>query len=141
LTLAPSPELLAAAGIDPASVVVVSPRSVDGWEAARAALIEAFASTRDAAIAGLPVVVIVHGDDLLGRRGAPRAMVACGLLSGTRTAAIEGRKPGIPVNLIAVEDDTPPETVAAWVARLAEPGGPSGEVVHLGTTHLGKALA
>ena len=76
-----------------------------------------------------------------GGEGPPRAMVACGLLSGARTAAIEGLKPGIPVNVLAVEDDTTPETVAMWVARLAEPGGPSGELVHLGSAHLGKALA
>ncbi len=85
--------------------------------------IEAFVATKEAVVAGLPVVVIVHGDDLLGRRGAPAAMVACGLLSGARTAAIEGRKSGIPVNVLAVEDDTAPEIVASWVARLAEPGG------------------
>lgn len=141
MTLLPTPGQLETAGIDPSSVVIVAPPSVDGWDGVRTALIEAFVATRDAAAAGRPVVVIVHGDDLLGRRGAPRAMVACGLLSGARTAAIEGRRPGIPVNVLAVEDDTTPETVAMWVARLAEPGGPSGELVHLGSAHLGKALA
>ena len=141
MSLLPSPEVLSAAGIDPSSVVVVTAPSADSWETARAALFEAFLATREAVVAGLPVVVIVHGDDLLGRRGAPAAMVACGLLSGARTAAIEGLKPGIPVNVLAVEDDTAPEVVASWVGRLAAKGGPSGELVHLGIAHLGKALA
>jgi len=86
------------------------------------------------------VVYVVAGDDLLGRRGPGRAMVACGLLSAARTAAVEGARAGVPVNTLAVEADTPPATVAAWVARLLEPGGPTGELVRLGTAHLGKAL-
>ena len=129
------------AGVDPSSVVVVTAPSADSWETARAALYEAFVATKEAMVAGLPVVVIVHGDDLLGRRGAPAAMVACGLLSGARTAAIEGRKPGIPVNVLAVEDDTAPEVVASWVGRLTAKEGPNGELIHLGSAHLGKALA
>ena len=139
----PTAELLAAAGLDPASVVVVAPPAgrIETWEAARAALVEAFVTTKEAAVAGIPVVVIVHGDDLLGRRGAPQAMAACGLLSGARTAAIEGRRSGVPVNVLAVEEGTTAETVAAWVARLVEPGGPSGELIHLGSAHIGKTLA
>ncbi len=141
MSLGPSSEALAKAGVDPSSLVVVAAPSTDSWGTARAALFEAFVATREAVVAGLPVVVIVHGDDLLGRRGAPAAMVACGLLSGARTAAIEGRKTGIPVNVLAVEDDTSPAVVASWVGRLAAKGGPSGELVHLGSAHLGKALA
>jgi 3-oxoacyl-[acyl-carrier protein] reductase len=57
----------------------------------------------------------VHNDDLLGRRGAGRAMVATGLLSAARTAAVELVKSGVPVNVLAVEDETDPSTVARWV--------------------------
>jgi hypothetical protein len=112
----------------------------DDWEAVLSELTDAFQATRTALQQEKPVVYVVAADDLLGRRGPGRAMLACGLLSAARTAAIEGAKAGIPVNTLAVEDDSPPETVAAWAARLLEPGGPSGELVRLGTGHLGKAL-
>ena len=68
-------------------------------------------------------------------------MAACGLLSGARTAAIEGRKSGVPVNVLAVEDDTTARDSRGVGGTAAEPGGPSGELVHLGSAHLGKALA
>ncbi|MGH8875548.1 MAG: hypothetical protein ACRDVM_09920, partial [Acidimicrobiia bacterium] len=82
------------------------------------------------------VVYLVDGPDLLGQRGAGRAMVACGLLSGARTAAIEG----VAVNVVAVEEGTPPAVIAVWAGRLLERDGPTGELVRLGGSHLGKAL-
>ena len=51
---------------------------------------------------------VVAGEDLLGQRGAPAAMVACGLLSAARTAAIEGARPGFAVNVVAPEDGAKP---------------------------------
>lgn len=113
---------------------------VKDWEAARGALIAAFTASQEAAVAESPIVYIVHGDDLLGRRGALAAMVATGLLSAARTAAIELSRKGAVVNVIAVGDDTPAETVARWVGHLVDPAGPTGEVIRLDAAHLGKAL-
>jgi hypothetical protein len=112
----------------------------DAWTSVLAELTEAFELTRAAAQTQAPVVYIVAHDDLLGRRGTGKAMVATGLLSAARTAAFEGRKAGIPVNTLAVEEESAPEAVALWAHRLLEPGGPSGELVRLGGAHLGKAL-
>jgi hypothetical protein len=123
-----------------ATVFAASDGLGDEWEETVAELRAAFQVTQAALQRGSPVVYVVAGDDLLGRRGPGRAMVACGLLSAARTAAVEGARAGVPVNTLAVEADTPPATVAAWVARLLEPGGPTGELVRLGTAHLGKAL-
>ena len=113
---------------------------VADWEAAREQLLAAFRVSQAAAQNGTPIVYVVHGDDLLGRRGAPSAMVATGLLSAARTAAIELTKAGVPVNVVAVGDDTPEETVALWSAHLSAPGGPTGEIIRLDPGHLGKAL-
>jgi threonine dehydrogenase-like Zn-dependent dehydrogenase len=110
------------------------------WVGAREILMSAFAASQEAAVAESSMVYIVHGEDLLGRRGAPAAMVATGLLSAARTAAIELSRKGAVVNVVAVGDATPPETVARWVAHLCDPIGPSGEVVRLDAAHLGKAL-
>lgn len=112
----------------------------DDWVHIAAELNEAFVATRPAAIDGRPVVYIVSSDALLGRTGAGNAMVATGLLSAARTLAVEMAKSGVPVNVLGVGDDAPPSIVAAWVERLLEPGGPTGELVQLGGAQIGKAL-
>lgn len=113
----------------------------DEWESVLAELTAAFHATREAMRAGEGVVYVVATDDLLGRGGAGRAMVAAGLLSAARTAALEGHKTGIPVNTLAVEKGADPAVIARWAERLLEPGGPTGELVHLGAAHVGKTLA
>ena len=113
---------------------------VDNWDAAKSALMEAFAISQEAAKAGTPIVYVVHGDDLLGRRGVPSAMVATGLLSAARTAALELARQSTVVNVVAVGDATDSETLARWVTHLSDPAGPTGEVVRLDPGHLGKAL-
>lgn len=112
----------------------------DDWSTVEAELTTAFELSRTAAQAGVPITYIVHNDDLLGRRGAGRAMVATGLLSAARTAAVELTKTGVAVNVLAVEDETDPSTIARWVGLVAEAGGPTGELIHLGSGHIGKAL-
>ena len=114
----------------------------DAWHAVEAELTEAFAATRNAMRLGRSVVYIVPADDLLGRRGPGPAMVACGLLSGARVAALEGLKQGVTCNVLAIAEGTPPRATAAWVLHLANPaaGGTTGEVVRLDPGHLGKAL-
>lgn len=112
----------------------------DAWDDVLAELTAAFELTRGAVRNQSPVVYVVAHDDLLGRRGPGPAMVATGLLSGARTAAVEQLKAGVPVNVLAVEQDSGPDAVATWVARLLEPDGPTGEIVRMGGAHLGKAL-
>lgn len=113
---------------------------VSDWETARAVLLRAFQASQKAAVAEASIVYVVHGEDLLGRRGTASAMVATGLLSAARTAAIELSRKGAVVNVVAIGDETPPARVARWVGYLADPEGPTGEVVRLDAAHLGKAL-
>jgi hypothetical protein len=84
-------------------------------------------------------VVVVATDDLLGRRGPGPAMVATGLLSAVRTAALEGRTKGWTANLIAYDDEHR-EAAPAWAERLLDDGSVTGEVIRLGSGHIGKAL-
>jgi hypothetical protein len=112
----------------------------DDWEDIRGELSDAFEASQRAVKVGAPIVYIVDGDDLLGRNGAGRAMVACGVLSAARTGAIESRMSGVGVNIIAVEADTATHVVGSWVKALAKPKGPQGELIRLGGDHLGKAL-
>jgi len=125
--------------VDTGSVFFANQES-DDWNEIIAELTEAFEMTRDAMQHERGIVYIVHHADLLGQRGAGPAMVATGLLSGARTAAFEGRKAGIPVNVLAIDGDEPAQTLATWCRNLLERGGPTGELVRLGGSHLGKAL-
>lgn len=125
----------------PGSLVFAASDVSDDWDHVSAELTAAFELSQSAARDGRAITYIVHNDDLLGRRGSGRAMVATGLLSAARTAAVELAKASVPVNVLAVEDDTTPDTIARWVEMLAEPGGPTGELIHLGPGHIGKALA
>lgn len=112
----------------------------DDWEDVLEELIEAFALSREAARAGAPVVYVVDSADLLGRRGAGKAMVATGLLSAARDLAQETVRAGIPANVLATDETTDPETVATWIARLLDRPGTTGELIRLGSTHLARAL-
>lgn len=113
----------------------------DDWAEIKYELDRAFQMARASARAEENFVFVVHHDDLLGRRGAGNAMVATGLLSAARTAAIEGSRKGWTANVVAFDDDADPDSVEGWGERLAEDSlGVTGEVIRIGSSHLGKAL-
>jgi hypothetical protein len=113
----------------------------DDWAEIKAELNRAFQMARAAAQAEDNFVFVVHHDDLLGRRGAGNAMVATGLLSAARTAAIEGWRKGWTANVVAFDDDADSGHAEAWAERLVEDSlGVTGEVIRLGSSHIGKAL-
>lgn len=113
----------------------------DDWEEIRAELERAFQMSRTAAQAAESFVYVVHHDDLLGRRGAGNAMVATGLLSAARTAAIEGSRKGWTANVVAYDDETDEATVRTWAEKLAtDSSGVTGELIRVGSSHIGKAL-
>ena len=116
--------------------------SVSGWDAVSAELEAAFVGSRNAASNEEPIVYVVSNDALLGRAGPEAAMVASGLLSGARTAAIEGSRKGWTVNTIAYDPDHADTAAiiekAVW---LMGDGSITGELIHVGPGHIGKALA
>ena len=112
----------------------------DEWADIKAELDRAFQMSRLAAQAEESFVYVVHNDDLLGRRGAGNAMVATGLLSAARTAAIEGSRKGWTVNVIAHDDDADQEQVRDWANQMLDSNGATGELIRIGSPHLGKAL-
>lgn len=121
-------------------VFVADPTTGDEWSDVAKELAEVFRLTKESLANGLPVVFVVSNDDLLGRNGPGRAMVATGILSGARTAAVEHRKNRVPVNVIAREDGTDPDLIVKWCRLLLDGDAPTGELIHLGSEHLGKAL-
>lgn len=111
------------------------------WDDARAELTAAFERSREAARNEHSFVYIIANDALLGRNGPADAMVAAGLVSAARTAAIEGWKKGWTANVIAYDDGHEPSPVLERAVRLLEDGLVTGELVHIGPGHIGKALA
>ncbi|HEU4915954.1 MAG TPA: hypothetical protein VFV13_05265 [Acidimicrobiia bacterium] len=110
------------------------------WPDILAELTRAFVFSRDAAVEQRSFVYVVRQDDLLGRRGTGNAIVATGLLSAARTAALEGAGKGWTANVVAIDVDADPATVDGWAQRLLEDGGVTGEIVRIGAGHIGKAL-
>ncbi len=112
----------------------------DDWAAVLAALTDAFETAREAAQGEESFVFVVAQDDLLGRRGPGNAMIAAGLLSAARTAAIEGSRKGWTVNVLAFDSGVERSDVETWATRLIESGDVTGELIRLGPGHIGKAL-
>ncbi len=112
----------------------------DDWNEIKSELDRAFQMSRTAAQAEESFVYVVHHDDLLGRRGAGNAMVATGLLSAARTAAIEGSRKGWTVNVVAHDDEVDREQLEGWANWMLDSNGVTGELIRLGSSHLGKAL-
>jgi len=112
----------------------------DDWVDIRNELDRAFQMSRAAAQAEDSFVFVVHHDDLLGRRGPGNAMVATGLLSAARTAAIEGSRKGWTANVVAYDDDADQGHVESWANWMLDSNGATGELIRVGPSHLGKAL-
>lgn len=113
----------------------------DDWEAVAAEMERAFQFARQAAIDEAPVVFVVNSDDLLGRRGVGDAMLATGLLSAARTMALEGSRKGWTANVIAWDGESGDRAaVEALAASISGSGSVTGEVIRMGSGHLGKAL-
>jgi len=112
----------------------------ESWPEILSALTKAFELCRTAAQAEQPIVFVVRQDDLLGRRGPGNAMIATGLLSAARTAALEGSRKGWTANVVAYDEDADREKVQAWAEMLLETGDVTGELVRVGPGHVGKTL-
>ena len=136
-----------AAGITPsgpgAPTVVLTGPVGDHWPGVLDRLTAVYEAARAAARTPSAVVFVVPVDSLLGRRGPTEAMAAAGIVSAAKSLAAEMRKAGVPVNTLAVPDQTPTSTLVQWAGHLLRggSGGPSGEVVHLGGAQIGKALS
>lgn len=113
----------------------------DDWKSVRSEMERAFRMSHEAATAEESFVYIVRHDDLLGRRGPGPAMLATGLLSAARTAAIEGSRKGWTANVVAYDDSTGIDAARTVAERLLnESLEVTGELIRVGSSHLGKAL-
>lgn len=110
------------------------------WAGILAELTRGFEAARTAAQSEESFVFVVRQDDLLGRRGAGNSMVATGLLSAARTAAVEGARKGWTANAVAYDDAVDRSSVEEIARGLIERGIVTGELIRIGSGHIGKAL-
>jgi NAD(P)-dependent dehydrogenase (short-subunit alcohol dehydrogenase family) len=104
------------------------------------ALTGAFVEVRAALEAGRPVAVVLDPGDLLGQGSPLDAAVATTLLGMVRTLAIEGRKPGWRVNVVAGGADDA-AAIEETVTLLGESSSLTGQLLQVGGANLGKLPA
>jgi len=110
------------------------------WEAVEDELAEAFNRTREAWLAGTPVVYVVRTQAVLGRAAPLDAAVAAGLVAGARALAFEGQRDHRYATVIAAADDVASEAIAEAVAFAVTSRSALGQVLTLGSEHLGAML-
>jgi hypothetical protein len=102
-------------------------------------LFEAFSEIRDALADQRPVVVDDDADgDLLGSGQPVDAAIANALIGLVRALATEGVKSEWVINSLAVTADVSAEDQERWIMGLATPSSAMGQVVRLGSGHLGR---
>jgi hypothetical protein len=127
----------------PGAALVFQTAHHDDWDNAQEELITLFRLSKAAATEERSVVYVIELDALLGRLGGIPAMTANGVVSAARTLSLELKKSGARANTIVTTDQVSAGTLGDWVLSLLgdERDGPSGEVIHLGGTQVGKALS
>jgi hypothetical protein len=115
-------------------VVIEQPHLERGVDDLEVALAAAFEATREALANRQPVLFVLHDGDLLGQGDVADAALACALLGLMRAAALEGSKEGWVVNAVTRRDTEAPPTDAITSLGL------SGQMIRLGTDHIGKVV-
>ena len=110
------------------------------WAAVEDELAEAFTLSREATLADAPVVYLLRMRAVLGRAAPLDSAVAAGLVAGARALAFEGQRHARYATVVAAADDVAPETIAEAVGFAIESRGSLGQVLTLGTEHLGALL-
>ncbi|HEY1853861.1 MAG TPA: hypothetical protein VGG40_04675 [Solirubrobacterales bacterium] len=111
------------------------------WPQLEELLVDAYALSKRAFVAGAPVVYVLDEASLYGHRSALRAMLATGLLGGVRSLAAEGVRHGLAANAVTLDDRGQLAlTVEAVLWLLSQPGA-SGQVHHCGSAHVGRPAA
>jgi len=118
--------------------VVIEQRPAAGLTDVADQLRDAFLRARDAIDASEPVVIVAQAPDLLGQGTVEDAAVATGLLGLMRAITFEGASKGWQINMIAV--DAGSQAPEELLAMARQPGALRGQVLNVGTGHMGKVI-
>jgi len=107
----------------------------EDYERVTRALTDAFSEMRAAVLAERPVVALLDDRDLLGQGTVADAALATGMLGLVRAFALEGARVGWKVNALTHRGEQ--DDVDDLLALLAGTGL-SGQLIRIGTEHLGR---
>jgi hypothetical protein len=130
-----------AAGAGEATVggmLVHEPPTGVGVDDLEAVLTAAFERIRAALARGEPVVVVLDERDVAGVGEPAAAALAHGLLGLARALALEGRKPGWRIAVLAAPPDLDPDERRRWIVQLAGSSSASGTLLRVGDEHVGR---
>jgi len=133
--------MTAARGESIAGVLVYEPPAEVGVDDLEAVLTRAFEAVRAALERGEAVVVVLDERDVQGAGDPAAAALAHGLLGLARALALEGRKPGWRIAVLAAPRELDEDERQRWVGHLAASGAASGTLVRLGGEHVGRVPA
>ena len=118
--------------------VVIEQRHATSLSDVAEQLRAAFLLTRGAIDASSTVVMVVQAPDLLGQGSVEDAAVATGLMGLMRAVTFEGASKGWQVNMIAVDPGA--SAPADLLAMAGQPGPLKGQILNVGSGHMGKVI-
>jgi hypothetical protein len=127
-------------GEDVEGLVFAPARGLADWDAAEDELAEAFRLSREATLADAPVVYLLDMDAVLGRADPLDSAVATGLVAGARSLAFEGKRYERYAAVVAADEDVTPEAIAEAVGYALSSRSALGQVLSLGSAHVGALM-
>jgi hypothetical protein len=121
-------------------LVFAPARGLEDWDTAEDELAEAFRLARETTLADEPVVFLLDTDAVLGRAAPLDAAVATGLVGAARSLAFEGKRYARYATVVAADADVAPDTIADAVGFAVHSRGALGQVLTLGSAHVGALL-
>jgi hypothetical protein len=120
--------------------LVFAPVAVSSWDEAENELMDVFALSKEAILAHAPVVYLVETAAVLGRASVLNSAVATGLVGAARIFAYEGLRTNEYATVFSVGPDQSPATIVEAVQFAISTRAALGQVVSLGTEHVGAML-
>lgn len=120
--------------------LVFAPAPVNSWAEAESELVDVFELSKQAILAHAPVVYLVETAAVLGRASVLNSSVATGLVGAARIFAFEGKRTDDYATVISYDAGQPANTIVEAVQFVMSTRSALGQVVSLGTEHVGAML-
>lgn len=120
--------------------LLFAPAPVSSWDEAESELADVFTLSKEAILAHAPVIYLVESAAVLGRASVLNSAVATGLVGAARNFAFEGRRTDDFAAVISIGAEQSASTIVEAVQFVVSTRSALGQVVSLGTEHVGAML-